>query len=272
VGRKDVVEFYHRHVVPRNSVLMVVGRVDKAEFRKKIEAAFGEWRGDAPTREWKQSSDARLTATPGQVVLIDRPGLTQAQVRIGFLGPKIDVPERHALLVANALLGEYFGSRLNAEIRDKLGLTYSITSSFQFARDIGRFVIASATRNEQAGQMLKKTLEILRELKSGPIPGEEVKMAKDYLVGGYPLSVATLGAVASRWLAGYVFNLGPDYLNEFVPKVEAVTRDEVKAAVGKHFDLSRLVIVIAGDGKQVSKSLAEAGFANVKRATAKDLL
>jgi len=97
-------------------------------------------------------------------------------------------------------------------------------------------------------------------------------MAKEYLIGGFPLSTSTLGAVASRWMGGYIFDLGPAYLNEFVPKVAQVTAPDVLAAVRKDFDLNRLVIVVAGDSKSIVSSLKEAGFKSYKKITPKDLM
>jgi zinc protease len=214
----------------------------------------------------------KITPTPAKVVLINRSDLTQAEVRMGFLAPSIHAPEHYALGVANALFGEYFNSRLNSLIRDKLGLTYSIASSFAYEKDYASFAIGCATRNETGGELVEKTIGVLKGLKKGPITPEEVTTAKDYLVGGFPLSTSTLGAVAARWLSGYVFDRGPNYLNEFVPQVEGVTQEEVEKAVTKDFDIDHLLIVIAGDAKQVEKSLHEAGIRSIQKIDMKDLM
>jgi predicted Zn-dependent peptidase len=57
---------------------------------------------------------------------------------------------------------------------------------------------------------------------------------------------------------GYVFGLGSEYLNEFIPKVDAVTAKQVSAAVSKHFKLEQMVITVVGDAKEIRKSLDEA--------------
>lgn len=91
-----------------------------------------------------------------------------------------------------------------------------------------------------------------------------MRTAKEYLTGGFPLSVSTLGAVASRWLAGTIYGLGPDYLNEFVPRVSAVTADQVLAAVAQTFKLQDMVITVAGDAKEIDKSLKQAKLRSVR--------
>ncbi len=273
IKRSDVIEYHTRYFVPERSVLMVVGRIDRPQIRAQIGELFGAWKGHPQAKSTRVFSDPRLKGiSPGEIVVIDRPKLTQAQVRIGGVGPRIQVPERYPLAVANALLGEYFGSRLNSVLRDQMGLTYSIGSSFSFARDLGRFEIASSTRNEATGTLVKRTFEVLRGLYHGPVGEEETRQAKEYLAGGFPLSVSTLSSIASRWLGGYLLNLPADDLNRFVPGVEAVTAPQVLAAVKKYIVPEKMFVVVAGDGTAIVKSLKAAGFTRIRRLTVKDLL
>jgi zinc protease len=272
ITREDLVGFYHKQFTPQNAILTVVGRVDKEKFKAKIIADFGAWSGPAPVRKYRNFSDPKTKTIKNQILVVDRKGLTQAQIRIGFPTPLITSPDHYPLSVANALLGEYFNSRLNSLIRDKLGLTYGIESGFSYDRQFSALTITSATRNETVGQLVSKTLDVLKGMKKGPIPEDEVDMAKEYLIGGFPLSTSTLGAVATRWMAGYLFDLAPNYLNEFISKVSAVNAAEVQAAVTKDFDLDHLTIVIAGDAKQIIPNLKEAGFKSVKKISVKDLM
>lgn len=277
VNRKDLNEFHQKYFTPKNSLLLIVGRVDRDQFRKKILAQFGEWKGEVPERTWKSYSDPLLgglikkpTASP-TVVVVNRPNLPQAQVRIGFRAPLLDSKDYYPLTVANALLGEHFNSRLNSLIRDQLGLTYSIRSGFTFLQDFADFSIVSATRNESVGVLLQKTIEVLKKLKKGPIAPEEIDFAKSYIVGGFPLSTSTLNAVAYRWSLGYLHHLGDAFLNEFVPSIQSVALTEVQDAVQTGFDLDRLVIVVAGDSKVITPGLKSAGFKSIKQVSVSEL-
>ena len=272
VKREDVLSFYKTHFTPKNSILMIVGRVDQPKFKQKIEELFGGWKGEAPSKKSEKYSDSRLKAKPGQIVVVDRPNLTQAQVRLGFAAPTIKSPDHYPLMVANAFLGEYFNSRLTSIIRDKLGLTYSIGSSYSYSKDFAKFTVSSATQNSSVGQLISKTDEILKDMKLGSVIEQEVSEAKEYLQGGFPLSVSTLASMAARWLNGWFFDMGPEYLNEFVPKVSGVTKDQVVSAVSKTFDLDHMFIVVAGDAKEIEKGLSKPQQKLVKRVVLKDLL
>lgn len=266
IDRTDLVAFHRRNFTPKNSILMVVGRVDRQAFGERIRKDLGGWQGEVPKPQPVLFVDAAVKrAGQDQILLVEREGLTQAQVRLGFRAPLIKSPDRYSLAVLNALVGEYFHSRLNTVIRDQLGLTYGIGSSFNFSQTLATFAISSATRNETVGTLVKKTREILESIRSGDISEDEVKMAKEYLVGGFPLSVATLNDVASRWLSGYVFEMGPEYLNGYVPRISAVTREQVISAAKQHLDLGHMTVVVAGDPEPILGSLKAAGFTRVKR-------
>lgn len=270
--RSDILQFYRTHFTPKNSVLMVVGRVNQPEFRAQIQTLFGGWTGEEPKRKYRNYTQSRFSMIPNEVRVVDRPGVPQAQVRIGFPVPSLYSKNRYALAVGNALLGEYFNSRLNSVIRDRMGLAYGISSNIAYSKGLAYLTIGSATASPNVGTLLQKTLETLRSMKGGDVSEEEVAVAKDYMLGGYPLSVSTLGAVASRWLGGYVYDLGPDYLNEFVPKVKAVNRAAVVRAVQEAFNLDRVVIVVSGDAKQIEPALKKAGFKTIRRVSSANLM
>jgi zinc protease len=122
------------------------------------------------------------------------------------------------------------------------------------------------------GKLLAKTRDVMKELSADGVKEDEVVQAKEYLQGSFALSASTLGAIASRWLGGYLFDLGPDYLNEFVPKISAVNPAEVSAALAKGYEFDRAAVVVAGDAKTVVPALKSAGFANVRVVTVKQLM
>lgn len=275
IGRADLIAYHKAHFVPGNSLLLVVGKVDRPRLRADLLTHFGDpakWSGGLPGRDWKNYTDPKLHPRKGEILVVHRPGFAQAQVRLGLKAPLIQSPDHYPLMVANAMLGEYFNSRLNSIIRDKLGLTYSIGSGFTFSRDFASFTIASSTRNESVGQLVRKTVDVLRELRRGPVPVEETRMARDYLLGQFTLAHATQGAVAARWLRSQYYGLGDSYLNGFSAEVAKVNSPEVIGALNRHLDPERLVIVVAGDAPEIEKSLKAAKLGPVRRIGVKDLL
>jgi zinc protease len=164
-------------------------------------------------------------------------------------------PAYYSLIVANAMTGEYFNSRLTALVRDKLGLTYGIESGLSFAQDFGEFTVNTSARNENLGFLLQKTIEVLESLKKDPITAEELQNAKNYVIGNFSVNHASLGALATRWLVGHLLGLGLDSVSGFGEKIQSVTLQQVQTAVQENFDLAHRVVVIQGDASAVKKAL-----------------
>ncbi len=277
IDRKDVVDFHRTSFLPQATILVVVGRVDKGKFRERLVKEFGSWSAPkVPSKVAKSAvlPKAKFPSIPSSLggVLIERKGASQAQVLMGMPSVLYRHPDHYALIVANALLGEYFGSRLNTVVRDQLGLTYSIASSFTYFRDYAFFSIQSSTRNETVGKLIQEIRKQMELLATKGVTDTEVEEAKRYLLGQFPVKMSSVGSVASRWLGGYVYDLGPDYLNELIPKVHAVTAAQVNAAVKKHLAPKNVRVVVSGDTAELQKQLKKSGLKPFKALTEKDLL
>ena len=140
----------------------------------------------------------------GAVVLVNSPSEPLAQVRLGLRIPSLKAEEHYALLVANAYLGGYFGSRLNAELRDKLSLTYGVTSTINYNKEFATLTLSAPTRHEMVGQLISRVIEILTQMQKEAQSTDEIEAAKAYLEGGFPLLTSTVEAVASRLAHGCV--------------------------------------------------------------------
>ncbi len=269
VTRADILALHKKYLTPGNSVLLVIGQVNPDALRPKLLEAFSGWEGQANAPEaLKLAPDARIPAVgPKEVLVVDQGGAsTQAQVVVGFQGPLIGAPDHAALEVANSLLGDYFTSRLNLLIRDKLGLTYGIRSEFLYRKDLGVFQVSAATQSASAGKLVKKVIDVLEDLRKGPISREEVDTAKGFLQGSFALGLSSPYRLAARWVAIRQLGLGGDYLEKYSERVGAVTVDQVLKAVEKNFNLKKMVIIAAGDAKTIQKSLKEAGIKAIPKA------
>jgi zinc protease len=171
----------------------------------------------------------------------------QAQVLLGQTGYKRSDPDFFALLVGNYVLGGGgFASRLTAELREKRGLVYGVYSHFFPALHAGAFTVALQTKPDQAAQAQQVAREVLaRFVAEGPTEAE-VKAAKDYLVGGFPLVIDS-----NRKLLGNLSNIAwyglpLDYLDVWTQRVEQVTAAQIRAAFARVLQPDRMVSVVLG--------------------------
>ena len=138
VTREDLQAFWRQHFVPGNAALVVTGAITVAELRKLAETTFGGWsRGTAAPAKLGAS------AAPPRLVIVDRPGSPQTQLRVATFGVPRNSPDYVPVRVMNTILGGMFASRINMNLREQHGYTYGANSQFVFWRSGGPFAVAT---------------------------------------------------------------------------------------------------------------------------------
>jgi zinc protease len=171
----------------------------------------------------------------------------QTHLMLAQLGITRDDPDYAALSLGNSVLGGGgFGSRLMTEVREKRGLTYGVSSGFTPMQTQGPFMIGLQTRAELSENTLKLVQDIVRDfLANGPTQ-KELDDAKRELAGSFPLTAASNSAIVGQLGAIGFYDLPLTYLEDFMTQSQAVTVEQVKAAMSKHLSADKLVIVSAG--------------------------
>jgi zinc protease len=261
VGKVDREALLARHqqlLDPSSATLIVAGDLagasvlDMAEEHMGSRSAAG---GNRPAGD--QSGNAvKADGRGGRVVLVDRPGAPQSELRIGHIGVQRKTPDFHAIAVLNAILGGTFNSRLNRVIREERGYTYGISSAFDMRSRPGPFVIRTAVESAATVPAILDTLQIVRDIRESEVQADELAVARDYLVGVFPLRFESAAQVASALGGLTVFGLPDDELDRYRPSVAAVTAADVLAAAGSHIRPDELSIVVIGDVEQVEPALS----------------
>lgn len=192
-----------------------------------------------------------------QIVVVDRPGAVQSEIRIGHVGVARNSADYFAVVVMNTILGGAFSSRLNLNLREKNGFTYGASSSFVMRRRPGPFLISSAVQTEVTGAAVRETLEELRRIRSAEVTAAELADATQYVAGTFPLRLQTTDGVASTLAEIVVHGLDDRYFDTFAERILSVSAEEVRAAAEKHIHPGELVILVAGDAVNVVPQLLE---------------
>jgi zinc protease len=255
--RQDLVDFHSTYWRPNNAVLAVAGDVKAEETFAAIEKAFGGWeKKDVPGRPAEKSPDLQ----GNRVRLLDKPDLTQSQVRIGYVGVPRSTPDYFALQLMNYVLGGGgFASRLTAEVRSKMGLTYDISTSFAYGVDPGSFVIDTFTKNSSVKQAIDATFDVLKRYKDQGPTADELAKAKSFYLGVFPFQFESPGDVARAWLVNEFYGLGDDYFDKYRDRIRAVTADDVKRVAQKYLRTEPVALVVAGRADSVQAQLAGYG-------------
>jgi zinc protease len=158
-----------------------------------------------------------------------------------------DDPDFYAAYVLNTILGGGgFESRLMTEVREKRGLTYGVYS-YLAPRDLAATYMGSvASANEKVAEAIDVVRSEWRRMATEGVTEEELKDAKTYLTGAYPLRFDGNGPIASIMVGMQMQGLPIDYIATRNDKVNAVTREDVNKLAAELLDADGLHFVVVG--------------------------
>jgi zinc protease len=157
----------------------------------------------------------------------------------------------------NTVLGGQFISRMNMHLRQKKGYTYGARTAFEFRRRRGPFGFQSSVQSRVTADALRDAMEEIAAIRDArPATAEEIRTAKAALTQGYARNFETAQQVARGVAQLALFGLPDDYFEQFVPRVNAVTAEDVLRVAREYLDPERMAIVIVGDRDVVETDLA----------------
>ncbi|MCL4502449.1 MAG: insulinase family protein [Deltaproteobacteria bacterium] len=258
LGLPDLQNYYQREITPATSTLVVVGMLDFATVVKEAERLFGSWQGRGPASPAYAAAPDKICA-PG-IYLLDRPDLTQSEIRVGHLGLPRSHPDYFPLRLANYILGEGgFSSRLMARIRSDLGFTYGIRSSFSFRRAPGPFIVSTFTPAANTAAVVKEIKAVIQEVRDNGVTAQELAEAQSYFVGHFPLGLETSRGIGRQVLSIDLYDLGLDYLKGYCDQIRDVTLETAAQSARNHLHPESLVTLVMGPASQCADALRELG-------------
>lgn len=241
ITRDDIVAI-HRAIFARDTLqVAVVGAISAADLGTLLDKVFGDLPENGSLTEVAETVPA-----VGETVTrsLDVP---QSSIRLALPSLKRKDPDFLAAFVMNHILGGgAFTSRLYGEVREKRGLVYSVYSYLMPMSRSAVFFVGAGSRGENAQttvDLIQK--EIKRMGEEGPTP-EELRKAKDYLIGNYPLRFDTSNKIAGQLLGLQVNDLPADYIDTRNDQIEALTLEDVKKAAQKILATGSPSVVVVG--------------------------
>ena len=250
---EDVQKFFKTHFLPSRAVLIAAGSVDKEKITALAEKYFGGWQGmeEAVLPDLKFNEPDET-----EVYLIDKPGAAQCELRMGHLGIERSNPDYYAVTLMNEILGGFFLSRINMNLREKHAYTYGANSGFTFRPGKGPFSVSAAVHNKNIADAVREVLYEIRRLQDEPVGAEELENARGQLIEVFPIAFETIEQTALGLANIFVSDLEDDYYHTFREKIAAISSSDVQKAAQKYLHPDQTIVVVCGSRKIVEQQLA----------------
>lgn len=246
--REKLVAFRRALFMPNNAVLVIVGDVRRDEMMKRVNELFGKW-------EKGQNSERQFPAPPARteraLYIVDRPGSPQANIVIANPAINRTSPDYFPMLVMNVVLGANASSRLFMNLRENKSYTYGAYSDLDARRLAGSFRETAEVRTPVTGASLKEFFYELDRIRNEVVPEKEIKDAKSFLTGVFPIQIETQEGLVNRLVQIKMYGLPADYLQTYRDRINAVTAADIQRVARQYVQPDKAAIVIVGDAAAI---------------------
>ncbi len=238
----DDLRAYHKQIMQRSRLLLViVGDLDAASLRPRIDAAFGA----LPAGE-SRSAGAPLLAFDKPSVQVTERVLPSTYFQGIFAGPQFKSPDTDALAIAMAILQD----RVFTIVRVKNALSYDpVAYHPDFSASFGGLSADSKDVNRAAGLMLEEISRLKKDLvRAGDLSGVVAQFATEYYIQNQT-SASQAGRLALYELIGGGWRNGESRLD----RLRAVTPGDVQRVARQY--MHDFQFVVLGDSARVNKEV-----------------
>ncbi|MEK0084228.1 M16 family metallopeptidase [Benzoatithermus flavus] len=241
ITAEDCRRFVASRLARDNLVVGVAGDITAEELRVLLDATFG----DLPA-ESRRPEVPKVQPRVGSTEVV-RMAIPQSVVTFGHGGIERKDPDYYAAYVANYILGGGgFSSRLIEEVREKRGLAYSVYSYLYDLDAAPLWIGGVATNNQQVRQSIELVRQELARMAKGDIGETDLRNAKTYLTGSFPLRLTSNDQIAKTLVGMLIDDLGQDYLERRNDYIAAVTLEDV-CRVSRRLFSGELLVSVVGD-------------------------
>jgi len=205
-----------------------------------VSQALDRWTGRQSKAEYSAYEEKHFP-----MLRIENRELEQVHLCLALPGLSLLHPKRFSADLLNVILGDGMSSRLFSNIRDKLGLAYSISSYVDHFLDTGSLIIAAGVDIKNLNVAIKAIIDELAQLKE-TIPESELNKAKEFSKGRLLLRMEDSRSVAG-WIGGQeLLTKRILTVDEVVSIIDSITVEELQQLARELLTGEKLRLALVG--------------------------
>jgi zinc protease len=249
----DMQEWFASNVRPENCTLYLAGDINADTGFALAEKYLGDWNAEGDLNLPPLPALPEINET--QILVYDRPGSEQSQIRVGHVSVGRTDPDYSKASVMSSILGGSFNSRLNKAIRVDKGLTYGARGGLAPRRFAGEFQISTFSKTVSTADTIQVILDVVKTMQEENPTDTELQDTKTFVTGSYAGSRETPEAtISDLWLLE-TQSLPSNYQKILLGEVTKTTADQVRSVAEKLIHRQALMIVVVGEAEKIKADL-----------------
>jgi len=253
-----IASFYTGQVRPAATTIVIAGDLTGLDPAALAEEAFATWRDSRPAASGGVPQPDLVPLRPPAAVLVHQPGAAQAQLLLATPIPGRGHPGWNELQVAARILGAPITGRLDAEVRERSGNSYTVQAGLtELIPGDGLLVVTGAVDGPSAPGTLAEIRDILAAPLHDGFTAAEHAAATEAITRTLPLAYETPALLAAATADLAASGLAPDYLDLFLEDIAALTAGHVNGAYKSYLGPDRLTLIAVGDADALAGPLRD---------------
>ena len=240
--REEIAAFHADHYRPANIVVAAAGRVEHEELVEKIATRTAGWSGGGAPERVKP-------AKPAVEIEVMKRNTEQAHIAVGLPAPDRDDEQRHAMGIAEHVLGGGMSSRLFQTIREERGLAYSVYAYRLGFQGAGALAVYAGTSPSNLRQVRDLIVEEVDRIAREGITERELDDARSHIRGAMALGLEDSGARMSRIGHSQLVHGRVLSLDEVEQRLTSLTADHVNDVVSRWLSHAPTVACVGPFGR-----------------------
>ncbi len=223
---KDVQAFFDKHYVPNNAVITIVGDVDTAEVKRKIEKFYGDIPRGADRTPRKNADHTQKGFTERK----EDPYARQPLYVVGWKTVPADHPDRPALELLTSMLLRGASARITKVLKDEKKLVLAaIPMPPAGGRNAGTEMAGFIPMGGASLDDIKAVMTAeIDQIKRRGVSRRDLTKAKNQATVRTVEQLSTNNGRAFVIAQGALFDSDPLFVLRDLEKVEAVTSNDIK--------------------------------------------
>ncbi|OGE74286.1 MAG: hypothetical protein A3I07_04555 [Candidatus Doudnabacteria bacterium RIFCSPLOWO2_02_FULL_42_9] len=241
ITREDILKYRNRFYQPSNIIIAISGNFDQKQFEDLIE------------EHWSVQPNKKTNGFKAAFEKQSKPRLSvqnkvteQAHMIVGFGAYPYRHKHNYPLRILSTILGGGMSSRLFIRIRERMGLAYYVSTSFNNYLDTGDFFVQSGLKVASAPTALEIILDELRKVQTSGITTKELKKAQEYIKGKIALAMEDPHEKLEWYLGQEAFTGRIRTIKQAFEELDKVTVEQVEVVTKDLMSNENLNMAIVG--------------------------